>query len=123
MDKYRIDSHKLIYHIPRVNSWLKGENIYPIYMEISPSGDCNHRCTFCALDFMGYQKRHLDVSMLKERLSEMAIHSCFVWRRGRTINSRMYCGTNQPYKKIWNRCSFDHKCSIIKRIFGGKNHG
>ena len=29
VDKYRIDSHKLIYHIPRVNSWLNGENIYP----------------------------------------------------------------------------------------------
>jgi len=87
MDKYRIDSHKLIYHIPRVNSWLKGENIYPIYMEISPSGDCNHRCTFCALDFMGYQKRHLDVSMLKERLSEMAILG---------LKSVLYGGEGEP---------------------------
>ena len=52
MDKYRIDSHKLVYHVSRVNGWLNGENIYPIYAEISPSGACNHRCSYCALDFM-----------------------------------------------------------------------
>ena len=71
MDKYRIDSHKLIYHVPRVNDWLNGEITYPIYMEISPSGACNHRCTYCALDFMEYQQRYLDTNILKERLTEM----------------------------------------------------
>lgn len=53
MDKYRIDSHKLIYHVSRVNDWLNGKLIYPIYMEISPIGSCNHRCIFCAYDFIG----------------------------------------------------------------------
>ena len=28
MDKFRIDSHKLIYHVDRVNDWLKARNIY-----------------------------------------------------------------------------------------------
>jgi len=36
MDEYRIDSHKLIFHVDRVASWLKGADIYPIYMEVSP---------------------------------------------------------------------------------------
>jgi len=36
MDKYRIDSHKLMYHINRVNDWLKGKLIYP--ERIFPSG-------------------------------------------------------------------------------------
>ena len=40
-------------------------------MEISPSGACNHRCTYCALDFMEYQRRYLNTNILKERLSEM----------------------------------------------------
>ena len=70
MDKYRIDSHKLLYHVSRVNDWLEGKNVYPIYAEISPAGTCNHRCTYCALDFMEYQPRFLDKEMLKERLSE-----------------------------------------------------
>lgn len=88
MDKYRIDSHKLMYHVPRVNDWLNGKIIYPIYMEISPSGSCNHRCTFCALDYMGYQKRFLDVSMLKERLSEMGSLG---------LKSIMYAGEGEPF--------------------------
>ena len=71
MDKYRIDSHKLMYHIDRVHEWLNGKLIYPIYIEISPSGSCNHRCTFCALDFMEYQKRYISTPVLLDRIQEM----------------------------------------------------
>ena len=88
MDKFRIDSHKLIYHIPRVNDWLSGKNIYPIYMEISPAGSCNHRCTYCALDFMEYQKRFLDTEVLKKRLIEMG-------RLG--LKSVMFAGEGEPF--------------------------
>ena len=88
MDKYRLDSHKLIYHVPRVNRWLSGETIYPIYMELSPSGMCNHRCSFCALDFMGYQKRFLKTEIFKERLAEMG-------RLG--VKSIMFGGEGEPF--------------------------
>lgn len=88
MDKYRIDSHKLIYHVPRVNDWLNGEITYPIYMEISPSGACNHRCTYCALDFMEYQQRYLDTNILKERLAEMGELG---------LKSVMYAGEGEPF--------------------------
>ena len=87
MDKYRIDSHKLIYHVHRVYDWLEGENVYPIYAEISPSGTCNHRCTYCALDFMEYQPRFLDSDLLTERLSEMASLG---------LKSIMYAGEGEP---------------------------
>lgn len=86
-DHFKIDSHKLMYHVERVDNWLKGENTYPIYVEISLSGTCNYRCTFCALDFMGYQSRFLDKEMLKDRLSEMA-------RLG--VKSVMYSGEGEP---------------------------
>ena len=33
-DNIRMDSHKLIYHPEAVARWLKGENIYPIEIEI-----------------------------------------------------------------------------------------
>jgi GTP 3',8-cyclase len=88
MDKYRIDSHKLIYHVPRVNDWLNGEITYPIYMEISPSGACNHRCTYCALDFMEYQQRYLNINILKERLTEMGELG---------LKSVMYAGEGEPF--------------------------
>jgi len=70
-DEYRIDSHKLMLHPRRVARWLDGETIYPIYMELSPSGACNHRCTFCALDYMQYRPSFLKTEIVKERLSEL----------------------------------------------------
>lgn len=77
-DRYRIDSHKLIYHPARVaafldagEDWQKMKSIYPIYIEISPMGACNHRCTFCALDYVGYKPDQLDADLLSERLAEM----------------------------------------------------
>ncbi len=88
MDKYRIDSHKLMFHVSRVHQWLDGETIYPIYMEISPSGACNHRCTYCGLDFMGYRKRFLDTEILKIRLTELA-------QLG--LKSVMYAGEGEPF--------------------------
>ncbi len=87
-DKYRIDSHKLIYHPERVTAWRAGENVYPLYIEVSPTGQCNHRCVFCGLDFMGYQNRRLDTAMLETRLTEMG-------RLG--VKSIMYAGEGEPF--------------------------
>ena len=105
MDKYRIDSHKLMYHVHRVDDWLNGKNVYPIYAEISPSGTCNHRCTYCALDFMEYQARFLDKEILRDRLSEMASLG---------LKSIMYAGEGEPllHKDIGNIISHTKKVGI-----------
>ncbi len=87
-DEFRIDSHKLIFHPRRVAEWLAGERIYPIYAEISPSGASNHRCTFCALDYMEYKPRFLATGLLKDRLTEMG-------RLG--LKSVMYGGEGEPF--------------------------
>ncbi|MBI5886736.1 MAG: radical SAM protein [Deltaproteobacteria bacterium] len=88
MDEYRIDSHKLIYHPQRVGDWARGVDVYPIYAELSPIGACNHRCTYCALDYMEYQPRSLETGALKERLTEMA---------GLGLKSVMYAGEGEPF--------------------------
>lgn len=72
MVDYRIDSHKLIYHPSRVADWMTGKNIYPICMEISPSSSCNHRCQFCAFDYLAYKPAFLDKDLILNNLRVMA---------------------------------------------------
>jgi len=93
-DKFAIDSHKLIYHPSRVAQWVrdksnweKAKKIYPIYMELSPIGACNHRCTFCALDYMGYNPDKLSLPVLRNIIPEMA-------ERG--VKSIMFAGEGEP---------------------------
>ncbi|MDE6364251.1 MAG: radical SAM protein [Lachnospiraceae bacterium] len=71
-DNIRMDSHKLIYHPDVVAKWLAGENIYPIEIEISPSGACNHRCVFCAVDYVGYQPSFLDKETILRDIAQMS---------------------------------------------------
>lgn len=77
-DKYFIDYHKLMYHPEVLSLWLKSFNnweiakkIYPIYVEISPSGVCNHRCRFCAFDYLGYDKGFANFKNLKKAILDM----------------------------------------------------
>ena len=93
-DKYSIDSHKLIYHPVNISKWYEAKDdwnklkkIYPIYVEISPYGGCNHRCTFCALDYMGYENISLEFDKLKDTLSNMAKNG---------VKSVMFAGEGEP---------------------------
>lgn len=87
MDTYRIDSHKLIYHPKRVSDWLEGKDVYPIYIEITPYGSCNHRCIFCALDYLGYKPLRLDTKVLKRFIRDIAL---------RGVKSIMFAGEGEP---------------------------
>lgn len=70
-DTIRMDSHKLIFHPDRVAAWQKGELIYPIEMEVGLSGACNHRCIFCAVDYMDYRPQLMDAKLLIQNLKQM----------------------------------------------------
>lgn len=83
----RIDSHKLLYHPCEVAKWLKGEMVYPIEIEVGLSGACNHRCIFCAVDYMGYQPNFLDKQILLRDLQALA---------GKGLKSVIYSGEGEP---------------------------
>ena len=87
MDRFRIDSHKLVFHAERVNEWLKGRLVCPIYLEIAPSGGCNHRCIFCAVDYLKYKPIFINSGILIKRIKEAS-------RLG--VKSIMYAGEGEP---------------------------
>lgn len=86
-DNLRIDSHKLIYHPDVVARWLKGENIYPIEMEVSLSSGCNHRCIFCSFEYMDHNSKFLDTSILIDNLEDIV---------PKGLKSIVYAGDGEP---------------------------
>jgi len=84
----RMDSHKLIYHPETVVRWLKGENIYPIEIEIGLTNACNHRCIFCAVDYTGYRPDRIDSKILSRNLEELA---------PKGVKSIIYAGEGEPF--------------------------
>ena len=94
-DKFGIDGHKLVYHPVEVARLLEAENdvlklidIYPIYVEVSPVGACNHRCTFCAVDYIGYQATNrIEVDVMMRALEDMGSNG---------VKSIMYAGEGEP---------------------------
>lgn len=49
------DGNKLLYHLERLNEWRRGENIFPLYLAMSPSSLCNHKCNFCVYDYKPFE--------------------------------------------------------------------
>ena len=104
-ENIRMDSHKLLYHPERVSDWLKGIPIYPVEMEVGLSGACNHRCIFCAVDYMEYEPNMLKAEVVLPNLEPMG-------KKG--LKSIIYAGEGEPLvnpdaPEIFNRTK---KCGI-----------
>lgn len=91
-----IEGAKIQYHPDWLRRWKQDPfSVPPIYVEISPVGMCNHRCTFCAPEVLGYPNRQLDLPLLRQRLTEMK-----TMREedpdGLGIRSIQYAGEGEP---------------------------
>ncbi len=87
MDKFKIDGHKLYWHLDRVLQWQESGVVSPIYIEVSPVGYCNNKCIFCGVDYAMDKNSKLDTGIFCERLSEMG-------RLG--VKSIMLAGEGEP---------------------------
>lgn len=102
-DEYTlIDSHKLAHHSGWIRHWHAAQGnwplaktIYPLYVEVSPAGRCNHRCPWCALDYLGYKNRLLDENLLLRIFSEM-VKRRQEGEEWNGVKSMMFGGEGEP---------------------------
>ncbi len=59
-----LDGSKLLYHLDRVGEWVKGNDIFPLHVEISPSSACNQRCILCCVDYKHHKPSFLSREVL-----------------------------------------------------------
>lgn len=46
-EKFRLDGHKLLYHLDRILAWQRGERIAPIHIDMGLTKFCNVGCIYC----------------------------------------------------------------------------
>lgn len=117
-DKFAIDSHKAAFHpyhvsvIEKYNSNNCNQkdieafkNLLPVYVEISPFGACNHRCSFCAVDYIGYKTVKLNTDLLKQSLHSMGNGG---------VKSVMFAGEGEPllHPDMAEIVNYSKKCGI-----------
>ena len=64
-----LDGHKINYHVKEVSDMFEGKLSAPIYVEISPTGICNHKCLFCHYNYLGHEgkfKKGKIIELVKE---------------------------------------------------------
>jgi MoaA/NifB/PqqE/SkfB family radical SAM enzyme len=44
---YRMDGHKLYWHLDRVQDWIRGGRIAPLHIDVGLSKGCNIKCHYC----------------------------------------------------------------------------
>jgi GTP 3',8-cyclase len=108
--KYIFDGHKLAYHTERVSEFLKNGDCFPLYMEISPVGSCNHRCIFCAYDFIGHPNQRLKTGLLKRFIAHASKHG---------VKSMLFAGEGEPllHPDIADIIGFTRSCGIDVGLF------
>lgn len=84
----RLTGHKLMYHQQELNKWSNSLGFYPIHLDISPTGRCNHRCFHCYVNYLGHERGYLkeDIYLkLSKDIGRLGVKSIFI------------AGTGEPF--------------------------
>lgn len=108
--KFNLDSHKLHHHLDRVYEFKNTGDCVPIYMEVSPTGVCNHRCIFCAYDYIAYPNRRLNFDNFSKFTTEIAAAG---------LKSMLFAGEGEPllHPKIADMVHHAKTCGIDCGMF------
>ncbi|NFV81174.1 radical SAM protein [Magnetospirillum aberrantis] len=84
----QLNGHKLLHHVDELVKWKRGEDFFPIHLDISPIGKCNHRCAHCYVEYLGHRGPKLE----REAFLRLAAD---IGRCG--VKSAFIAGTGEPF--------------------------
>jgi len=67
-DAYRMDGHKLFWHLDRVQEWLEGRDIAPLHVDMGIATGCNFFCRYCYGMLQGRRGATSGLCMPKEAI-------------------------------------------------------
>ena len=82
-----IDGSKLLYHLDRIEDWLKGFDVFPVHVEISPSSACNQKCILCCVDYKHHKPAFLSREIFLGLVEDFAAHG---------VKSFLLAGEGEP---------------------------
>ncbi len=72
-DVRQFSSDKILKHLDRVNDWLKGENPFPVTVELDMTNACNHRCSECVVSYFRVaDNSHLTCKLARDIIRQLA---------------------------------------------------
>lgn len=97
-DRYRMDSHKLLWHLDRVNEWSQHKRIAPLHIDLGITTGCNLACTYCYGVLQGNTSVAKRFDMPKDALlrliqdaKQLGVRSiAFIGEGENTLNSAIY---------------------------------
>ncbi|MFN3077088.1 MAG: radical SAM/SPASM domain-containing protein [Alphaproteobacteria bacterium] len=72
----QLDGTKLFHHVDALARWKRGETVYPIQIEISPTKQCNHKCLFCYYEYTARDSVFLDRDVWRGLLEDGSKLGC-----------------------------------------------
>lgn len=105
-DKLIMDGHKLLWHLDRVNQWLKDEKIAPLHIDLGITTGCNMACRYCYGILQGRTGKAKRYDMPKEALFRLlkdakavGVRSIALVGEGEnTLNNALYAALNYARK-------------------------
>ena len=99
-----LDSHKLAYHIERVEAWERGERIAPVTVDMALTRACGAMCSFCYAMVQEPQERSTikteDALNLLDDFAEIGVKGVSLISDGESTLSKAYVPFIQHAAKI-----------------------
>ena len=102
MSDFRVDGNKLLFHLPELNKWKRGEFVAPLFIDLGINNICNYRCVHCAFDYNQHKqyfiKREPLLRLMRD-MGEAGVKSILVGGTGEPTMNRYFAEAIEEGKR------------------------